>query len=61
MTLSKRKFLRLGLPLLVAALYLVQTLMTFSETGELSLHYAGGVLIFLAVFAAFWFIERNQP
>lgn len=61
MTVSKRKFLRLGLPLLVAALYLVQTLMIFSETGELDLHFAGGVLVFLAVFAVFWFVERKQP
>ena len=60
MKLNRRKWLRLGLPLIVAALYLAQATRIYSETGQLSTHFFGGVFVFLAVFLVLWFVERHQ-
>ena len=57
---STRKGLRLGLPLFVAALYSLQTLIDYRETGEVSWLFLGAVPIFLVLFVLLWHIERQH-
>lgn len=57
---STRKRLRLGLPLLVAALFTAQTIVDYRETGELSALYLAGVPVFLVLFALLWHIENTE-
>jgi hypothetical protein len=60
MKAGTRKMIRLGPPLLVAVLYAAQTLLDYLKTGQLSLLYIGGIVVFLTVFGVFWYIERKN-
>ena len=61
MSLSRRKKLGLLLPLVLAALAAAQLVMHYRDTGELSIPYLIGLVIFLAYFGLSLDIVKKHP